>query len=55
METRTGLQKLAQFPFQLATWVDPDGYPVTAAVKATIDPAAGEAVFAMPAGLTVPV
>jgi 1,4-dihydroxy-2-naphthoate octaprenyltransferase len=54
METRTGLEKLAEYPFHLATWVDGDGYPITAVVNATVDWEAGAASFAMPAGLDVP-
>ena len=29
-----GLTKLATFPFQILTWVDADGYPVSVAVSA---------------------
>jgi len=49
-----GLAKLAGYPFQVVTWVDDAGYPVSAAVGASIDVADGVATFAAPAGLDVP-
>lgn len=49
-----GLRRLADFPFALLTWVDADGYPVSAAVQPTIDAATGSVSFSPPAGLTVP-
>jgi 1,4-dihydroxy-2-naphthoate octaprenyltransferase len=49
-----GLTKLASYPFQILTWVDADGYPVSVAVQASLDPATGSASFAQPAGLVVP-
>jgi len=54
IDARTGLEKLTTYPFQVLTWVDPNGYPVSVAVEAEIDPAAGHASFAAPAGLDVP-
>ncbi|HEX6946753.1 MAG TPA: prenyltransferase [Acidimicrobiia bacterium] len=54
VDARAGLDKLATYPYQLATWIDDTGYPVSVAVTATIDPAAGTARFAAPAGLTIP-
>ncbi|HET7029917.1 MAG TPA: prenyltransferase [Candidatus Limnocylindrales bacterium] len=54
LDATRGLAKLATYPFQILTWVDPDGYPVSVAVEATIDPAARSASFAPPAGFTVP-
>ncbi len=54
LTTGEGLAKLATYPFQILTFVDPDGYPVSVVVAATIDPAAGTAEFAPPAGLAVP-
>jgi len=54
LTARQGLEKLATFPFAVLTWVDDAGYPVSVAVDAAIDPAAGTASFAPPAGLTVP-
>ena len=42
-------------PYQIATWVDDDGYPVSASPsRPSIDPTAGTATFAAPAGLAVP-
>ena len=52
LDARTGLDKLATFPFQIASWVDDGGYPVSVAVEATIDPAGLTATFAAPAGLS---
>jgi 1,4-dihydroxy-2-naphthoate octaprenyltransferase len=54
LDVRTGLEKLATFPYQIATWVDDAGYPVSVAVDARIDAAARTARFAVPAGLSVP-
>ena len=54
LDARTGLEKLATYPFQIANWVDDNGYPVSAVVEATVDPAGLTATFAPPAGLTVP-
>jgi 1,4-dihydroxy-2-naphthoate octaprenyltransferase len=54
IDARTGLDKLSQYPHQIATWVDDAGYPVSVAVTAAIDPSALTATFAMPAGLDIP-
>jgi 1,4-dihydroxy-2-naphthoate polyprenyltransferase len=54
IDARTGLDKLASYPFHIASWVDEAGYPVSVAVQATIDPASRVATFAPPAGLTIP-
>jgi 1,4-dihydroxy-2-naphthoate polyprenyltransferase len=54
IDARAGLERLATYPFQIATWVDEAGYPLSVAVDATIDPAGGMATFEPPAGLTVP-
>ena len=54
IDARTGLDKLASYPYQIATWVDEAGYPVSVAVEAAIDPVAGTATFATPTGLAVP-
>ena len=48
------LEKLATYPFHILTFVDPDGYPLSVAVQASIDQAAGTATFAAPAGLAIP-
>jgi 1,4-dihydroxy-2-naphthoate octaprenyltransferase len=55
LSSAAGLEKLAGYPFHIVTWVDDDGYPVSAAVSAALDPTAGSATFAAPAGLPVPV
>jgi len=50
-----GLTRLAGYPFHIVTWVDDAGYPVSAAVGASMDVAGGSASFATPAGLVIPV
>ena len=54
VDARTGLEKLARYPYQVATWVEASGYPISVAVEAAIDPAAGVARFRAPAGLAIP-
>ena len=54
METRTGLKKLIDYPFLVLSWVADDGYPVSVAVEASIDPEELTARFDRPAGLEVP-
>jgi 1,4-dihydroxy-2-naphthoate octaprenyltransferase len=54
LDAATGLGKLAGYPYLIATWVDDAGYPISVAVTATVDVAGLEAVFDMPAGLSVP-
>ena len=54
LDATAGLTKLATFPYQIASWVGDDGYPVSVAVEAVVDATAGTATFAAPAGLTVP-
>jgi len=54
-DAATGLSRLTAFPFALLTWVGPDGFPMSASVTIdAIDPSAGTASFAAPAGLEVP-
>jgi 1,4-dihydroxy-2-naphthoate octaprenyltransferase len=54
LSAAAGLEKLATYPYAVLTWVDDDGYPVSVAVSASVDPAAATASFAAPAGLAVP-
>ena len=54
IDARTGLEKLATYPYQIATWVDETGYPVSVAIDGQVDPAAGTARFEAPAGLSIP-
>jgi 1,4-dihydroxy-2-naphthoate octaprenyltransferase len=54
IDARSGLEKLATYPFHICSWVDESGYPISVAVQATIDPASRVATFEPPAGLTVP-
>jgi 1,4-dihydroxy-2-naphthoate octaprenyltransferase len=54
LDAREGLTKLATYPFQILTFVDRDGYPVSVAIQAAIDPTAGTATFTQPAGLSIP-
>ena len=54
LDTAQGLAKLASYPFHILTFIDRDGYPVSVAVEATIEPTAGLATFAPPAGFAIP-
>ncbi len=54
LDLHEGLAKLATYPYQILTFVDPDGYPVSVAVAAAIDAAAGTATFPAPAGIATP-
>jgi 1,4-dihydroxy-2-naphthoate octaprenyltransferase len=54
LDAHAGLDKLANYPYQIATWVDDAGYPVSVAVDAKVDPADLTATFRSPAGLPVP-
>ena len=54
IDARTGLEKLATYPYTILTWVDDAGYPISVAVEATVDPSSGTATFDLPAGLPVP-
>jgi 1,4-dihydroxy-2-naphthoate octaprenyltransferase len=54
LEAETGLRKLATYAFQVLTWVDDAGYPVSVAVTAETLPARRVATFEVPAGLDVP-
>jgi 1,4-dihydroxy-2-naphthoate polyprenyltransferase len=54
LDARAGFEKLATYPYQIATWVDDAGYPISVVVEAAVDPAGLTATFSPPAGLTVP-
>jgi 1,4-dihydroxy-2-naphthoate polyprenyltransferase len=54
VDVQLGLEKLTSYPFLVLTWIDAEGYPMSAAVDATADPDARVARFAAPAGLQVP-
>jgi 1,4-dihydroxy-2-naphthoate octaprenyltransferase len=54
LDARTGLEKLATYPYQILTWVDDAGYPVSVAVDARINAGELTAKFQAPAGLAVP-
>jgi 1,4-dihydroxy-2-naphthoate octaprenyltransferase len=54
LNVERGLTKLASYPFQILSWVDPDGYPMSVAVEATIDVTAGSVTFTAPAGFAIP-
>jgi 1,4-dihydroxy-2-naphthoate octaprenyltransferase len=54
LDARAGLEKLASYPYQIATWVDDAGYPMSVAVEAQIDPIGGTVRFEAPVGLPVP-
>jgi 1,4-dihydroxy-2-naphthoate polyprenyltransferase len=50
-----GIERLARFPFALLTWVDADGFPMSAAVQPAVDIEGDTATFALPAGFDIPV
>ena len=55
IDARTGLEKLATYPYQVATWVDAVGYPVSVGRRgARSTRSAGVARFRAPAGLAIP-
>lgn len=54
IEPRLALTKLAGYPFALAAWVGEDGYPLSVAVDAKVDPTSGTASFAVPEGIVIP-
>ena len=54
LDARTGLEKLATYPYQILTWVDDAGYPVSVAVDARVDQVGLTARFEAPGGLSVP-
>ncbi len=54
IDARVGLDKLATYPFHIATWVDDTGYPVSVAVEAVIGSPSPTARFSAPAGLSLP-
>jgi 1,4-dihydroxy-2-naphthoate octaprenyltransferase len=54
LDATAGLTKLASYPFQILTWVDDAGYPISVAVRGTVDAAAGTVTVSAPAGFTVP-
>ncbi len=54
MTARTGLEKLAGYPYLIATWVGDDGFPVSVAIVARVNADEGSARFDPPAGLSVP-
>jgi len=54
LTARAGFEKLATYPFQIVSWVDDAGYPVSVAVEAVVDPSSSTATFDPPAGLRVP-
>ncbi len=54
LDSRSGLEKLASYPYQILTWVDDAGYPVSVAIDARIDQANLTARFEAPADLVLP-
>ena len=45
IDAAAGLEKLASYPFHIATWVDEAGYPVSVAVHASVHPETLTATF----------
>jgi 1,4-dihydroxy-2-naphthoate octaprenyltransferase len=54
LDAHDGLTRLTGYPHHILSFVDADGYPLSVAVRAEIDPAARTATFEPPAGATVP-
>jgi 1,4-dihydroxy-2-naphthoate octaprenyltransferase len=54
LSTSVGLEKLATYPYVIASWVGDDGFPISVAITATVDPARSSATFEPPASLAVP-
>src|SRR5687768_4666939 len=54
LDATAGLEKLATYHFHVLTWIGEDGYPVSVAVEASVEAAAGTATFAWPAGFGRP-
>jgi len=54
LTARQGLEKLATYPFAVLTVVNAGDYPLSVAVSASVDPAAGLVTFAAPAGIALP-
>ncbi len=54
LDARGGLDKLTSYPYQILTWVDDTGYPVSVVVDARIDQSTLTARFDAPAGLPIP-
>lgn len=54
LDTSAALEKLSGYPHHVLTWVDDAGYPVSVAIRATLDAESGVASFEPPAGLAVP-
>jgi 1,4-dihydroxy-2-naphthoate octaprenyltransferase len=54
LSARDGLEKLATYPHAVLTIVETDGYPLSVAISASIEPAVGRVSFAAPAGITIP-
>jgi 1,4-dihydroxy-2-naphthoate octaprenyltransferase len=54
LDVPTGLRKLAGYPHHVLTWIGADGYPISVAIRAAIDPESLRATFGSPAGLEMP-
>jgi 1,4-dihydroxy-2-naphthoate octaprenyltransferase len=54
LEAPRGLEKLTGYPFHVLSWVDAEGYPMSVAIGASINPGGRTATFVPPAGLSVP-
>ena len=54
MSPREGLERLARYPFQVLTWVADDGFPVSIATVAAVDPGTGTAGLVAPEGFALP-
>ena len=54
LNAHEGIERLAGFPFALLTWVDAEGFPMSAAVEPSVDIGEDTATFAPPAGFDIP-
>jgi 1,4-dihydroxy-2-naphthoate octaprenyltransferase len=54
LSPRDGLARLAGFPFALLSFVDADGFPLSAAVTVSVDTEHDRVSFEPPAGLSIP-
>ena len=54
LDARTGLEKLATYPYAILTWVGDAGYPVSVAIETAIDAPSLTASFRSPVGLSFP-
>ena len=52
--TATDLERLATYPFVVASWIDDAGYPTSVATSFEVDVVAGTVRIGSPAGMPIP-